>query len=185
MSKQWSASNYRANKAKRFEAITPEWVTNPDTGAEFLLRRTGAYSAMIANYMPGVAHVADRVVSEWKEKGLEVEDSPKLAVITPEMVAQGERDLKMMARVVAAACVLPKLVNGATAEDELDPAELDDNDVLFIFRYATGQAGQLKGAEGATVDDLAQFRKQPAIMSRTSDDGAELRDDSEQYAAAV
>lgn len=211
MSKQWSASNYRANKAKRFEAITPEWVTNPDTGAEFLLRRTGAMSAMIANYMPSVGHMADKVVAEWERKGVEVDSKSQLAVVTPEKIAEGERDLRLMARIVAQSMIVPHLSTNALDSERrvflikaliardselkpheidfdditLDPAELDDSDVLFIFRYATGQTGQLKGAEGATVDDLAQFRKQPAIMSRTGDDGAELRDDSEQYAAAV
>lgn len=195
--KQWSASNYRANKAKRFESVTPEWVTNPETGAEFLLRRTGAMSAMIANYMPNVAHMADGVVAKWKEAGVEISGSPelhdgylyngetakRLALVTPEKIAEGERDLKLMARIVQAACVIPKLVVGATAEDELDPSELDDSDVLFIFKYATGQYGSLKGAEIATVDDLAQFRKQPAIMSRTSDVVTEHGDEVKYTAA--
>lgn len=184
-SHNWSASNYRANKAKRFEAVTPEWVTNPETGAEFLLRRTGAMSAMIANYMPNVAHMTDGVVAKWKEQGVEVDSKSQLAVVTPEKIAEGERDLKLMARIVQAACVVPKLVVGATAEDELDPAELDDSDVLFIFKYATGQYGSLKGAEIASVDDLAQFRKQPAIMSRTGNVDAELSDAGEPVARAV
>lgn len=205
----WSASSYRANKAKRFEAVTPEWVTNPDTGAEFLLRRTGAMSAMIANYMPNMAHMADGVVAKWKEAGVEIDSKSQLSVVTPEKVAEGERDLKLMARIVAQSMIVPHLstnpldserrvfiMKALMARDSeqkphevdfyditLDPAELDDSDVLFIFKYATGQYGSLKGAEIASVDDLAQFHKQPAVMSRTGDVDAELSDTSEPIAA--
>lgn len=62
---------------------------------------------------------------------------------------------------VAYSMVSPKLVEGGTGDDELDPDELDPNDYNFIFAYACGQADQqttpTKDGEVA-VDSVAAFR---------------------------
>jgi hypothetical protein len=181
----WSASNYRQRIAKRLALQKPEWVTNPETGATFLLRRVGAMAAMIANHMPTVPAFADQVAKNWKDAGVDVGEAlPGIPVVTPEKIAEGERDLKLMARVVGQACVIPKLVSGGSAEDELDPAEMDDSDVLFIFRWATGQVGNVKGGEIATMDDLSRFRKRPARGPRTRNDAKKQRNESEPIAEA-
>lgn len=62
---------------------------------------------------------------------------------------------------VAYSMVSPKLVEGGTGDDELDPDELDPNDFNFIFTYACGQADQqttpTKDGE-VTVNAVADFR---------------------------
>lgn len=168
--KKWSASNYRANKAKRMESLPANWVTNPETGAEFLLRKVGAMAPMIAGMMPSA--LTAKAVEAWKEAKVEGLDSP---AVQPQ-VEEVQRDLQLMARVVQEACVIPKLVHNPQKEDELDPAELDDKDLMFIFRYATGQIGEvkLKGGKVMDVTDLESFRKRPGVRQRTRSDKQKL-----------
>lgn len=177
----WNVSNYRAHKAKKAADQKPEWVEVP-SGVKFLLRRVGAMAAMIANHMQTVPSFADGVVSDWKAQGLEVGNS-STSRVSSEMVSEAERDLKMMARIVGQACVIPKLTSNPTAEDEIDPAELDDDDVLFIFRWATGQTGEVKGGEMATMGELSQFPKQRG-SSRVRANAKKQRDSSESLSRA-
>lgn len=172
---QWNASNYRANKAKRLQEVKPEWVVNPETKEKFLLRRVGAMASMLAGYMPH--NLTNKAIKAWKEKGIEVEGETK---VTPQQAADGEKELQMMAKIVHQACVLPKLVANPTADDELDPSELDDKDVMFIFRFATGQVNAsgvpLVGGQVMPMGNLENFRKKPGRRIRTRNDGQELRD---------
>lgn len=141
-------------------------------------------AAMLAGYMKLTQSIADESVQAWKDKGVDVGDNaPSLSLVTPEKIAEGEREMRMMARVVQEACVLPKLVSPVTQDDELDPAELDDRDVLFIFRFATGQVGSLKGGGAADMADLKSLVKQPGRRARTRHVKPKLRDATEPIAA--
>lgn len=168
----WKASDYRKRKAERQELIEPEWVTNPETNESFYLRRVGAMALLVAGQMP--ASLTAEAVKAWEQEGVEgAEANAQVKQPTDE----GQRDTKLIARVVSQACVIPKLVDGATAEDELDPAELDDKDLLFIFRWATGQVGSvpMKGGETMNVADLKSVRKKPRRSAGAGDDGSKLQ----------
>lgn len=167
----WNASNYRRRKAERLAQSTPEWVTNPETGEKFCLRRVGAMAPMVAGFIPH--DLTAEAVQAWEGK-VEVGELTE----QKQTVDQGQRDLQLIGRVVGQACVVPKLVNGATGENEneLDPAELDDKDLMFIFRWATGQAGvPMKGGEVMSRNDLSNFRKRPGRRIRTGDNSGEVR----------
>lgn len=168
---KWSASKYRANKAKRREQITPEWVTNPETGAEFLVRKVGAMAHMIAGVLPSA--LTATAATAWKEQGVGVDAEGQSAPQLDEAL----RDLQLIGKVVMEACVTPKLTLNPQNEDELDPAELDDLDIMFIFRYATGQVGAvaMKGGKTADIKSLESFRKKPGRRDRTRDDSEELQ----------
>jgi len=167
----WNGPKYLQRKAARLLKVTPEWVTNPETGEEFYLRRVGAMASMLAGYMPH--ELTNKAIAAWKEQGVEVPGSETPAVVVPE---DGQRQLELMAKVVAQACVIPKLVVGATGENEIDPADLDDNDVLFIFRYATGVVNAkgvpLVGGQVIPTANLESFRKKPGRRARTGTNGA-------------
>lgn len=173
--KQWSASKYKANKVKRLADVVPEWVTNPETGEQFFLRRVGAMAHMIAGHMPH--DLTNTAIEGWKEAGLEVEGEAKTS--TPKAIDESQRDLALMGKVVAQSCVIPKLVNNPTKDDELDPADLDDKDVLFIFRYATGQVNaqgvSLIGGQVMGMADLKSLRKTTGRRSRIKPDGEKLQ----------
>lgn len=169
----FNASEYRKRKAQRLEQSAPEWRTNPETGESFLLRKVGAMAAMIAGHMPA-ALTAD-AVQAWEEEGVEGATSePKP---NREDASEAERDMRLMARVVAQACVSPKLVSPATKDDELDPADLDDSDVLFIFRYATGQVSgvSMQGGQVMPLANLKSVRTKPRKRKGAGGNGAELQ----------
>jgi hypothetical protein len=76
------------------------------------------------------------------------------------------------------AVVEPKLVPGTSADDELDPADIDPEDFEFlmgwIMRNCPGVPVSMKGGEVA-VDDLTRFRQK-----RTSGKPFSLEPDGEQ-----
>lgn len=171
---EWNASNYRQRKSERLLAVKPEWVTNPETQEKFYLRRVGAMASMLAGYMPH--ELTNKAIAAWKEKGVEV--GGETTTPTP-VVEDGERQLQLMGKVVAQSCVIPKLVVNPQAEDEIDPGDLDDKDVLFIFRYATGQVNaqgvSMVGGQVMPMANLESFRKKPGRRSRNRDNGTKLQ----------
>jgi hypothetical protein len=172
--KQWSASNYRQRKATRQAKVEPQWVTNPDTGEEFLLRRIGGMAYTIAGFMP--RNMAADAVQSWAKEGVDVPPTSTDAMVQAVDVDDNRRTLEFMGRVVMEACIVPKLVirkeGQELAADELDPGELDDSDVMFIFRWATGygQAVQLKGGQAMPVGNLQKFPKKAGRRLRTGTD---------------
>lgn len=88
------------------------------------------------------------------------------------------------------AVVEPRLVAGTTAEDELDPADLDPEDFQFLCTWITancpGVPVATKGGEIA-IDDLTKFRqKQPGRTPLSHrDHGADVGDAAEPIVAAV
>ena len=168
MSKQkqeWNASEYLKRKAERLEKGAPKWHTNPETGERFLIRRVGAIAYAVVGSMPDI--FSEDALNAWAEQGVELpakddEDNDQngdgKAQELAKKVRESRRSIELMARVVQQACVLPKLVKGASKPGELDPAYLDDSDITFIFRVGTGQADgsmvELKGGESMKVQDL-------------------------------
>lgn len=200
----WNASNYQQRRAQRLSKVPPRWYTNPETGEHFFLRKVGAFASVISGMMP--SSLTGYAVGQWKESGLEMGD--KSSVDTEKILAEGQRDVKMMAKVIAQSCVIPLLVpkdgHPASFDPEwidlvcnalaekypdfnreeftpesimLDAEDLDDSDVLYIFKCATGQVGgvELKGGKVIAMDDLETFRKKPGRRSRTGADKQKLQ----------
>lgn len=161
--KKWSAAEYRQRKAERRDKKEPQWQTNPATGSEFFLRRTGIVGYLVAGAMPH--SMTNEALKAWSEQGLASAEQTLLQKIDPRLKREADRNIGLMAKVINDACVIPKLVPGATGENdgEIDPADLDDEDILFIFRWATGRIGSvsLKGGEVIPVEDLQTFPEQP------------------------
>lgn len=168
---KWNTSNYRQRKSERLARLKPEWVKNPETGEEFELRRIGGMAYTIAGYMPHT--LTAEAIQGWKAEGVEVSGGD--GDLNSKAMEDGKRNLELMAKVVQDACVTPKLVPGATGDDELDPADLDDSDLLFIFRYATGQVGSdgvpLRGGDAIRLAEVKSLRKTPGRRARTGTSG--------------
>lgn len=171
---EWNASNYRRRKAERLALAKPEWVVNPETGEKFCLRKVGAVASMVAGHMPSA--LTAEAVKGWEQSGVEGVSTD--VQLTDKQAKEAQRSLQFIARVVGQACVIPKLVNGPTeVEDELDVSELDDKDLMFIFRWATGQVGSvgLKAGESMNMEDLKSLSKKPGRRIRTGDNSQNLR----------
>jgi hypothetical protein len=181
MSKQkqenWSASDYLKRKAKRQEKVEPQWFTNPDTGEKFLIRPRGAMAFVVAGQMQHV--LTDDAVNGWHKNGLEIskaddDEDQSEAEDLAKLIEQGERQARIMARVIHESCVLPKIVLRAKKPGELEITELEESDMFFIFRVATGQQGNLpvalKGGESTTVANLksvsGKSRKRSGTIAR-------------------
>jgi hypothetical protein len=165
MSKQkqeWNAAEYLKRKAERLEKVAPKWHTNPETGERFLIRRVGAVAYAVVGSMPDI--FSKDALNAWAEQGVELptkdddEENGSEDTELEKKIRESRRSIELMARVVQQACVMPKLVKGASEPGELDPAYLDDSDITFIFRVGTGQADgsqvELKGGESMKVQDL-------------------------------
>lgn len=153
----WNASNYNERKAQRaalrLAQVKPRWVTNPDTGEEFYLRKVdGLMSSVLAGYMPtGLTKTA---VEAWQEQGVagtEPVDLMEMAQkLTPEQREAGQEETKTLATIVQAACVIPLLSNDAPSEvvftdewkemaiaglkekdKDFDPATFDPKSLVF------------------------------------------------------
>lgn len=154
---RWSASSYLGRKARRTQErlaqVKARWVTNPETGEEFYLRKVdGLMSSVLAGYMPtGLTKTA---VEEWQKqgvKGLETTDMVEMAQkLTPAQREAGMEETKTLAAIVQAACVIPFLSNDPAGEIEFtdewkamaiegikekdkdfDPATFDPNTLVF------------------------------------------------------
>lgn len=167
----WNKADYFKQKAKRFEKVVPQWATNTETGASFYLRRVDATAYAISGAMPH--NLTNDAVEGWKEAGVEIPESPSPS---RQQIADGNRNVELMARVCQQACVIPKLVKGGTGADELDPADLDASDVVFIFKWATGQYGliELQGGAAMNVADLKSVPAKSRKRAGTGTDGPEL-----------
>lgn len=148
--KKFDREEYRRRKAQRDQDRPTQWVTNPETSEEFCLRRVGAVGYAVSGALPH--NLTNEAVTAWKAAGVEVGEDVS-TVVDPKKLQAAQRNVDLIATVVRDACVVPKI------PDELDPLEMNDSDILFIFRWATGQLGSvpLKGGGEVAVEDLQNF----------------------------
>lgn len=172
----WNTSNYRQRKAQRRAKVEPQWITNPETQEKFFVRRVGAVAYAVAGQMPH--NLAADAVKGWAEKGVNVDsteepDSEARALREKEKEEEGKRNLQLMAKVVCEALVTPKVVAVPNSDEEISIEDLDDSDLMFIFKFATGQLGpvQLVGGEAVPMGSLQNFPKKPGRRSRTGTNG--------------
>ena len=147
--KQTAAQAYRALRRQNLQ-IAAERVMLP-SGIEFELKRVDLQVYIRAGRLPD--SLLRRGIAGWERLA-------KLAADNPEEIS--ERDARdametviFMREVVTEACVNPRLVIGATEADELDPADLTEEDFNFIFAWATGQIE----TQGGPAESLAKFRR--------------------------
>lgn len=143
-------------RAASYRAIHSKPVTLP-SGAVFILRTVPLQIWWKRKKLPQRFMVA--ALSAQKETvNLEAAGQDYLAQASLE---EQQSIADFMFDAVAYSMVSPKLVEGGTGDDELDPGELDPSDYNFIFAYACGQADQqttpTKDGEVA-VDAVADFR---------------------------
>jgi hypothetical protein len=164
----WSTSKYRQKRAERQANKTPEWIMVP-SGVQFYLRKVGMMAYAIAGHMP--RGLSADALDAWKERGIDAGEETETPTTAP--VEDGQRNVVLMARILQEACVLPKLTTNPQNDDELDPADLDDDDVLFIVRYATGQMGSvtLEGGQVMSMTNLKSVPKKPGRRVRTGTSG--------------
>jgi hypothetical protein len=116
---KYTASNYRQHTAARLAKIKPRWVTNAETGVEFLLRPVGsAMSIVLAGNMPSGLTAA--AIKAWKERGeTGIEDVETIAAsLTPEQIQDGMREQSRLSALIQEACVIPFLSNQTPSEIE-------------------------------------------------------------------
>lgn len=194
----WNASNYRSRKAKRLAAVPPRWVQNPETEEWFFLRKVGAMAPMLAGMMPSA--LTAYALGQWRDGGLEgvsqgshstppIEETQRdmkliasvvgKACVIPILVhGQPERanyDPTFLEQVMNALTDRDPDFNREEFIPEsvtLDPEELDDADLLFIFKYASNQVGdvELKGGEVISTANFQVVPKKPGRRSRSGDD---------------
>jgi hypothetical protein len=178
---QWSASDYLKRKAKRQEKVEPQWFTNPETGEKFFIRPRGAMAFVVAGQMQHV--LTDDAVDGWQQNGLEItkpegdeeneeneenEDQTE-AENLKKLIEQGNRQARIMARVIHESCVIPRIVLDPKQPDELNVSDLEQSDMFFIFRVATGQqAGQPVELQGGESMKLQELKRVPAKPGRRS-----------------
>lgn len=181
-SHRWSSRKYKAKRAEQRIKKTPSWVSNPRTGHNFFLRKVNALAYTVAGAMPHT--MTNKALDAWAEQG--VGSGAEMSAIeialgkriNKGLLEEGQRSVHLMAKVISEGCVIPQIVPGYLGDDDqiIDPVDLDDEDVLFIFQYCTGQIGavELKGGEQVAVEDLQNFSEQPGVSAGAGADGAEL-----------
>lgn len=122
----WNASNYLQRKAQRRALTKPEWFKNPDTGEEFYLRPTDSLmSNVLSGYLPG--GLTATAVAAWTEQGVEGMTDPDALTtsiassLTPEQLAEGDREMQSTSLAIQQSCVLPFL-------SRLSPDEVEFSD---------------------------------------------------------
>lgn len=176
---EWNATEYLQRKAKRREQTPPLWFTNPDTGERFFIRPIGAMAFVVAGKMQHI--LTDDAVEAWQKNGLEIakadddeektldQESKELAAL----IEQGEQHAEVVARIIHEACLIPRVVVKPKAAGEIHIVDLEQSDMFFIFRAATGQASAddaqvaLKGGESMKLRELKSVSGKSRKSART------------------
>lgn len=159
------AAEYRKRIEKTAEVEVP-------SGATFTLRRPPLQAWINAGRVPQ-AFVKFAV-------GVMV-NPERLQDVSEEEFVVG---MKFISDAIRYACVSPRLVDGGTGDDELDPTELDPVDYEFLTKWVmAGSPGvpvATKGGE-TSIEALNRFRqKRPGGgFADDSTDGGEVRAEAE------
>lgn len=137
------ASEYRKKVQESRTSLPVEQVLLP-SGDTWGLRRPDLQAWVVTGRLP--QSLLEEGMKAWRElkivKG-DVPDAEKL------MAGMSDKDVLdsmiFMREIVREACVDPRIGSG---EDEIEPSEIDPDDFMFIFSWATG----------AGLDGLRTFR---------------------------
>ena len=202
----WNTSNYHQRKAQRLAKAPAQWVQNPDTQEWFYLRPVGAMASLIAGMLPAAltGYAAGQWKESGMDVDSNSATEPDTIKVIEEGQRDLKMMANVISRACVIPLLVPSggheanydpeflnLVKTALAEkyDDFDPKEftpesimieaelLDDSDVLFIFRWASGQIGKvnLNGGGAMNVADLKSVRKKLNRGSRTRAHKQELR----------
>lgn len=148
----WNASNYRQKKAAQLALVKPEWVTNPETGQTFYLRKVSSLmSSVLAGYMGhGLTQTA---VEAWKEKGVDGLEDAALSIaagMSAEQRSEAVREQETTCRYVQQSCVIPLL-------STLNPADIEFSDEW--------QADAIRGLTEEDADfDMSTFDPKTLVL---------------------
>jgi hypothetical protein len=153
------------------------YVTNPETGNTYLMRKPLMSDLIKANVLPE-NFVAQTLVN----LGREAQGNAELT----------DRDLLesegVQRALVTASMMLPKIVETAIEEDEIEYKDIPASDRNYLFRWCTGKLParevETEGGEPVTISQLETF---PAEQSGGEPQGSGDNDErrSEQQAQAA
>ena len=147
----------KTGRAAAYRKSQGEEVLLP-SGNQVLLRRPPLQVWLSNGRLPQAITAA---AIEAVQNGAEREEAhaqvvARVVSATPE---EQQATLKFMVDVVSYAFVSPKLVIGATGDDELDPSELEEGDFDFVFKWATRSVPEMPVGKEATVETVKAFRE--------------------------
>lgn len=168
-----------ATSVKDYKAKTRTELTLP-SGAVFSVRRPSPEIAIKAGRLP--SSLATKFNHSKAKKGETITQIGErvLKTLTDEEL---KAYLGYATDLVADVTVSPRLVVGASGEDEMDPSDLESADFWHLFGWASAGGNTLpvktKGGE-LTVDELETFRGNASI--REAEQGSE---ETQQESVAV
>jgi len=175
---EWNAADYLQRKRERRDKVAPQWFTNPETGERFYVRPIGAMAFVVAGHMQHL--LTEDAVDGWQKNGvgIPIEDDEDHEELSEQeelakLIKKGEEHAEVMARVIKEACVIPRIVLNPELPGDLHIVDMEQSDMFFVFRAATGQASPesatvtLKGGESTTVATIKSVSKRSGKGSRT------------------
>jgi hypothetical protein len=161
-----SGAAYRAHAQKRQAQRPAELVTLKKSGSVFLLRRPDITGMISTGRLPQTL-VAEGLAA-WKARGIvPADDNP------PQLDEQAVLDsLIFMREIVRDACASPRLVELATADDEISAADMLPEDFVEIYQWAMGS----QEVKEKALDSFREGRERTAFGD--SPDGALLPEPS-------
>jgi hypothetical protein len=143
-----NAKEWRAQKSRRIELELPSGLT-------VVVRRPPLHMWISAGKLP--ENLVKAMLAQRSKQALD-----------ESMTAEQFKDIfKFMREVIVATVIEPRIVEGAMADDEIDPEDVPLDDAMFIFQWAmaggalpTSQKQQIlkEGQVQIDVSDLAHFR---------------------------
>jgi hypothetical protein len=142
-----TASEYRALVRAKRDTQPSEIVTMP-SGMKWELRRPNLEAYMITGHYP--QSLVNAGIKALKARGIAPDDPEATATVTKALGEDKISDaLIFMRELVREACVNPRIVIGASGDDEIDPSEIDIEDFNFIVSWCMDYKG-VKGAAGVS-----------------------------------
>lgn len=172
MTQPMNPREYRAH-AERIKATAPTEVVTLTSGTVFELRRPDIQGYVVTGRLPQT--LLTEAIVAWKKNGIAAPQALATQLGEKEVIDS----LVFMREIVHEACVSPKFVEFATADDEIGAADMLPADFTEIFEWAMGY----KGVAG--LENLKSFRNRSerrTVSSRAR--GKKQRDKSQQVAKA-
>jgi hypothetical protein len=122
--------------------------------------------------------IAGRVPEVFLQQMMSVEPQDDAGEQTqPESIKQNTEMLNFIGEVFRYSLAFPRLVAGASpdSEEEIDPAEVPEEDIYALFHWATqGAPVEMKDGSEVSAESVASFREVGGVSTAGSD-GGEVR----------
>lgn len=142
--KPTTARAYRAMLRDKQKKKQSEMVELP-SGLVFELVRPDLQAFIITGRYP--QSIVRTALKSMRDRGIAPTDTEEIAKLTVAMDGeQLNESLIFMREIVREACVNPRIVMGASEDDEIEPSELDIDDFNFIFAWCVNYEGDKNAA---------------------------------------